>query len=203
MERKKDYSVIIIGAGPAGVHAAKLLARKGYRPLIISENIGGSYCYSGCLISNTLLYCSATYESFLNDCNKLLKKSIIQDVEGIDVGKLRKYIDGVINKFTKYMSDEIISNNIDYMNGKARFIDAKTIEVINKNQTMTIEFDKIIIASGSIGKNFNLPNNVRLLKPDNISSLETFPKSVTVIGGVCWLRICSLVKEVGDKYNNC
>jgi len=49
----------------------------------------------------------------LNDCNKLLKKSIIQDVEGIDVGKLRKYIDGVINKFTKYITDEM-SNGIDY-----------------------------------------------------------------------------------------
>jgi len=96
---------------------------------------------------------------------------------------MKKYIDNVINKFTKYMSDEIASNNIDFINGKAHFINAKTIEVINKNQTMVVGFDKLIVASGSVGRSFNLPNNVRLLRPDNIFSLETFPKSVTIIGG--------------------
>jgi dihydrolipoamide dehydrogenase len=182
MEHKKKYKFVIIGAGPAGIHAAKLLVNNGHRPLIISENIGGNYCYSGSVISNTLLYLSATYEAFLRDCNKLLKKSLMPDLEGIDAGKIKKYIESVINKFTKYITDEM-SNGIDYINGKANFRDANTIEVLDKKSKLLIGFEKVIIASGSASKNFDLPNNVKLLKSDNILSLETFPKSVTVIGG--------------------
>ena len=182
MEHKEKYKFVIIGAGPAGIHAAKLLASNGYRPLIISENVGGNYCYSGSVISNTLLYLSATYESFLRDSNKLLKKSVVSDLEDIDAGKIKKYIESVINKFTKYITDEM-SNGIDYINGRAIFKNRNTLEVTDKKSKLLIEFEKVIIASGSVSKNFDLPNNVKLLKSDNILSLETFPKSVTIVGG--------------------
>ena len=182
MEHSKQYKFVIIGAGPAGAHAAKLFVLNGYRPLVISENIGGNYCYAGSVISNTLLYLSAVYESFSRDCNKLFKKTALSDLESVDTVKIKKYIESVINKFSKYISDELF-NNVDYVNGKAHFKDSNTIEVTTKDQKMIINFDKVIIATGSIARNFDLPNNVKLLKADNILTLESFPKSVTVVGG--------------------
>jgi dihydrolipoamide dehydrogenase len=182
MGHSNYYKYVIIGAGPAGVHAAKLLVASGQRPLVVSDNIGGNYCYAGSVISNTLLYLSATYESFLRDCNKLLKKPILSDLKCIDTLKIKKYIENIINKFSKYIADELLSS-VDYLRGNARFVGSHKLEITTNDKNEVVEFDKAIIATGSLGKGFDLPNNLRLLKSDNILSLEVLPKSITIIGG--------------------
>jgi len=49
-----NYDVVVIGAGPAGIEAAKKLREGGKSVLLIDKHIGGNYCTGGSVVSNTL-----------------------------------------------------------------------------------------------------------------------------------------------------
>ena len=55
-----DY--LIIGAGPAGVCAANILAKTGKKTVIVSKNLGGTFCFDGRVVLNSLLHISSLYD---------------------------------------------------------------------------------------------------------------------------------------------
>ncbi|MDY6821270.1 MAG: NAD(P)/FAD-dependent oxidoreductase [Deferribacterota bacterium] len=195
----QNYSdVVVIGAGPSGLYASKLLSDNKIKPLVISENIGGNYCRNGALLSNTLLYLSSIHESFLRDCSRLFEKPLIEKLPNINMEKLRKYFDNVSNRYIKSNTNQLEKIS-DYINGYAKFTSKNTLEVDLDGKKTEVKFRDAIIATGSKSIVFDSKPILKLMTTDNFFTLEKIPESVIIIGGgFVGCEFASFFKRMGS-----
>ena len=97
MVKSTDY--IIIGAGPAGVCAANILSKSGKKIVIVGKILGGSYCSTNSIVSESLVGLSKMFEKF-----RIIKDSFIEDdVDNValDFKRVKKIVDSNLNKAKK------------------------------------------------------------------------------------------------------
>jgi len=179
------YDVVVIGAGPAGVNAATQLARSGMSVLVISEYIGGGYCYSGSIVSNTALYLSYLYNKFKTRTANFIDVSDKLINAPFDFKKSRKYVENISSKIVKAFAEQLEEAGADFFKGKASFSKKDEVEIFNpeteKNERVT--FSKCIIATGSYNPPLEIPSTQKFLYTNNIFNLQNVPASVAIIGG--------------------
>ncbi|HNV24143.1 MAG TPA: FAD-dependent oxidoreductase, partial [Candidatus Omnitrophota bacterium] len=145
--------IIVIGAGPGGYTAAFRLADLGHDIALIDNTgmLGGVCLHQGCIASKTLLHAA----QIISQAQEAQSFGITFNDPLIDIEKLRQKKNTIIQKLShglKFLSDK---KKIFFINGKASFLNAKTIEVIGPDKTQQIlTFDHAIIATGS--KNITL-----------------------------------------------
>ena len=176
------YDVLVIGAGPAGIEAAKKLTEGGKKVLLVDKNIGGNYCSGGSVISNTLLHVSHLYERFVNKTSNFVS-SECDHVARFDFKKARKHVEGVSCKVVKGFIDDLTSCGVEILTGFAEFTGKNSVHVTTEEGVQEIEFEKAVIATGSNNMSANVPSTKKLLDTTNIFDLEETPKSVIVVGG--------------------
>jgi pyruvate/2-oxoglutarate dehydrogenase complex dihydrolipoamide dehydrogenase (E3) component len=162
----ESYDVIVIGGGGAGITASFTAAGFGKKTLVIEEKkMGGECTWSGCIPSKALINFA-----FTSKINGIVNPEIMKSVQSIQ--------ETVYN----HESPEVLKEKgIDFINGAARFIDKKTIEVNGKK----IESKKFIIATGT--SPFVPPlkgiDEVPYLTNETLFLEESLPKSLIILGG--------------------
>lgn len=175
-------NIVIIGAGPAGTSTALKLSGKGYNVYIVDEKTGGNYSYSGSVVSNAFLYYSYLFNSFKEKIFPILNLKEEKSFD-VDFKKVKKNVESIRNKLVKSYREELEEADVKILEGRARFKNKNTIEIIGKDKTDEIKFQKAVIATGSVEKTLKNINCSKLYYPSNIFSLEEIPKSVAVLGG--------------------
>ncbi len=176
-----QYDLIVLGGGPGGYVAAIRASQLGIKVLCVEkrESFGGTCLNVGCIPSKTLLHSSHLYEQ---SKKHLVKYGI--EVKGEVSLNLKKMMENkfdTVKKLTSGIASLFKKNNVEYLIGKASFIDNNTIEVNNKK----IKGNKILIATGSIPS--TIPG-IEIDEKNIVSStgaldLEKVPKKLAVIGG--------------------
>ncbi|HPN89052.1 MAG TPA: dihydrolipoyl dehydrogenase [Candidatus Omnitrophota bacterium] len=175
--------IIVIGAGPGGYTAAFRLADLGHDIALIDNTgmLGGVCLHQGCIASKTLLHAA----QIISQAQEAQSFGITFNDPLIDIEKLRQKKNTIIQKLShglKFLSDK---KKIFFINGKASFLNAKTIEVIGPDKTQQIlTFDHAIIATGS--KNItldNLPISKNILNSSSALEIENIPKNLLIVGG--------------------
>ncbi|HET9467022.1 MAG TPA: FAD-dependent oxidoreductase, partial [Vicinamibacterales bacterium] len=137
----------VIGAGPGGYAAAFHAADLGMQVTLIDAdpNPGGVCTFRGCIPSKALLHAA-----------KVLDEAKHADVYGvtfgkpsIDVNKLRAWKDKVVKTQTGGLGLLAKSRKVTYVQGRASFVNAKTLSVATGGGEQKVEADYIIIATGS------------------------------------------------------
>lgn len=182
MSENKRYDSIVIGAGPAGIEAAKKLTGDDRSVLLIDKSIGGNYCTGGSVVSNTLLHVSHLYERFVNKTSNFVESDCDHDYS-FDFKKARKHVESVSSKVVKGFLDNLSSTGVEILNGMAVFTGKNTVKVTSEEGEQFIDFGKAVIATGSNNMSTNVPSTKKLLDTTNIFDLEATPKSVVVVGG--------------------
>ena len=126
------YDLIVVGGGPGGYVAAIRAAQLGIRVLCIEkrESFGGTCLNVGCIPSKTLLHSSHLYEQ---SKNHLGKHGI--EVDGEIVINLQKMMDNkvdTVKKLTTGIAGLFKKNKVEYLIGKAKFLNNNTLEVNKK-----------------------------------------------------------------------
>ncbi len=151
-----SYDVIVIGAGPAGYHAAIRAAQLGLNTAIIEKWLndkgepayGGTCLNVGCIPSKALLEASHKFVEASEHFEEIGIK-----VSGIkaDVPKMIARKEEVVGNLTKGVAGLLKSNGVTTYEGSARLGVAREITFTSHaGDTETLTAENVIIATGSV-----------------------------------------------------
>ncbi|MCL6099823.1 MAG: dihydrolipoyl dehydrogenase [Bacteroidetes bacterium] len=191
----------VIGGGPGGYAAAFLAADLGMQVTLIDleKNPGGVCLYRGCIPSKALLHVAR----LIHEADEAKKWGIEFGEPKIDINKLRDFKNGVVNKMTGGLGQLCKSRKVNYINGKAAFVNSNTLS-INKVDGTNEEliFEKAILATGSVpakvpGLSIDSP---RVMDSTAALELNDVPKRLLVIGGgYIGLELSTVYAALGSK----
>lgn len=194
------YDVITIGAGPGGYVAAIRCAQLGMKTAIIEkESLGGTCLNVGCIPSKALLDSSEHYHNAKEKFSE----------HGIELSGLKHNLPQMIKRKAEVV-DQTVSgvdflmkkNKIDVYKGWGSFVDEHKIQVQNGKETVTLEGQHIIIATGSkpnLPEMFNYDGK-RVISSREALEITKLPKRMVVIGGgVIGLELGSVYARLGTE----
>lgn len=197
---KKDFNVIVIGAGSAGLVSAYIAAAvKAKVALIEKHKMGGDCLNTGCVPSKALIR-SAKILSYI----KRHKDYGIKSAEAsFDFAEIMERVQTVIKKVEPHDSVERFTGlGVDCFTGAAKIISPHEVSVNGK----TLTTNNIIIATGARPAIPKIPglDKVPYLTSDNIWELRELPKRLVVAGGgpigselvQCFARLGSKVTQI-------
>jgi dihydrolipoamide dehydrogenase len=197
----EKINLLVIGGGPGGYAAGFLAADLGMNVTLVDLEInpGGVCLYRGCIPSKALLHIA----KLINEAEEAKNWGIDFSKPEIDLDKLREWKTGVVNKLTGGLGILTKQRKINFIQGKASFINSSTVKIEKINgETEEIVFDKAIIATGS--RITTIPSleikSERFLNSKTALDLPAIPKSLLVIGGgYIGLELGSVYNALGSK----
>ena len=207
MSEVQNFDVVVIGAGPAGYHAAIRAAQLGLKTACIDAAVGkdgkpalGGTCLRvGCIPSKALLDSS---RQFWNMGHLFDQHGISFDKPAMDVKKMVARKDGIVKQFTGGIAALFKANKITAFHGfgqlqpgnivKVKQHDGSEVELKGANVIIAAGSDSIELPFARFGK--HIIDNVGAL------DLEAVPKRLGVIGaGVIGLELGSVWNRLGSQ----
>ena len=182
---KREFDLVVIGAGPGGYVAAIRAAQNGLKTACIDKRdaLGGTCLNVGCIPSKALLHASELYDQANNHFSNfgITFKDLNLDLKAMMAGKdetVKSLTDGIAFLFKK--------NKVEHIAGAAVIKAPGSIEVqLNDGGSETISAKNILIATGS--EVMDLPgieiNGKQIVSSTGALSLSKVPKHLVVVGG--------------------
>ncbi|MCX7988314.1 MAG: dihydrolipoyl dehydrogenase [Thermodesulfovibrio sp.] len=190
--------VAVIGGGPAGYVSALTARRAGAEVLLIEkEELGGTCLNKGCIPTKTLIYSLELLEKIKSQ--KYNPKMSLCDIS-INLSTLMHNKDIVVESQKKGLSILLKQSGVKIIRDEAELIHPKT--VLLKQTLEKIQFDKIIVATGS--RPAELPmlsfDGERILSSDDLWKMKDIPQSITIIGaGAIGCEFAWIFNLLGSK----
>jgi glutathione reductase (NADPH) len=173
-----DYDLFVIGAGSGGVRAARLAAISGARVAVAeADRVGGTCVIRGCVPKKFMVYASEFSHAF-------------EDARGFgwNVGETsfdwKRFLarkDDEIARLSGVYATNQQKAGADLVHARARLLDAHTVELEGKNQTVTAV--KILIATGGKVWRPDFPGVEHCITSDEAFHLEELPRTMLIAGG--------------------
>ncbi len=190
----------VIGAGPGGYVAAFHAADVGMQVTLIDAdpNPGGVCTFRGCIPSKALLHAAKV----LDEAKHADAFGVSFGRPSIDVDKLRAWKDAVVKKQTGGLGLLAKSRKVNFVQGRASFVDARTLSVETSGGQQKVEADYIIIATGSAPT--RVPNvsidSPKVLDSTTALELPDVPNRLLVVGGgYIGLELGTVYGALGSK----
>lgn len=174
--------VVVLGAGPAGYVCAIRLAQLGKKVTVVERDELGGVCLNrGCIPSKALIYAGTLFEKMSH------ASEIGIDVSGakVNMPKLIEWKNTVVKKLTGGVGGLLKANGCTVVAGDAKFTSPNTMEVKTAKGTESIQFQNLVIATGS--RPTAIPGFVvdqkQILDSTGALTLTAVPKSMLCIGG--------------------
>jgi mercuric reductase len=191
-----DYDYIIIGSGAAAFSSAIKAIEYGAKVGMIERGTVGGTCVNiGCVPSKTLLRAG--------EINHIAKNNpfvgLHTSAGNVDLAPLIKQKNDLVTDLrnSKYV-DLIDDYGFELINGEAKFVDEKTVEV----NGMQLSAKRFLIATGASPAIPKIPGleEVDYLTSTTLLELKQVPKRLTVIGsGYIGMELGQLFHHLGSE----
>ena len=193
------FDLIVIGSGPAGQKGAICAAKHKKRVLVVDreDRIGGVSVHTGTIPSKTLRE-AVLFLSGFRQRTFYGKDYRVKDK--VSVGDLQKRVRPVREHEIEVVRAQLKRNNVDSINGSARFIGPHELIVETADGQTRVEADHVLIACGTRSAD-NLPTDgKRIFNSDQLALVEEIPKHLIVVGGgVIGLEYASMLAALGGE----
>lgn len=174
------YRFLIIGAGPAGLMAARSAAAMGARVALIEAHlIGGISANDGCVPSKTLIRTAQAY-SFMRDAERYGARAPSEVV--VDFPAAMARLRHIRERLIRVDSPaRLAAAGIDLYFGRARFVSTDAVDV----DGVRLRFGKALIATGSraLLPDIDGLDQAGFLNNETVFDLNVLPESLLVVGG--------------------
>lgn len=201
------YDVIVIGAGPAGYHAAIRCAQLGMSTACIDKSLtnegepvlGGTCLNWGCIPSKALLDASHKYADAQH---KFADIGIKTGKLSIDVPTMMAKKDEVVKGLTGGIGQLFKGNGVTALAGSGKVLAGRQVEFTpHKGETRVLQAEHVIIAAGSLPVQIPpapVDNDMIVDSKGALEFTET-PKRLGVIGaGIIGLELGSVWSRLGS-----
>jgi len=189
----QHYDLLSIGAGSGGLSAAERAAEYGKKTAVIeNKTVGGTCVNIGCVPKKVMWFASEV-ASALDDAKGY---GFDVKVNGFNWKKLVEAREGYIKGITDWYGNYLTDSKIDYIQGTAKFIDAKTVDVDGTQYTA----DHIVISPGGYPIVPELPGAEHGITSDGFFALQEQPKRVAVVGaGYIAVELAGVLNGLGSE----
>lgn len=176
----EKYNLVVIGAGPGGLTAAREAARFGAKVALIERDlIGGDRSNVGCISSKTIIRTARLYAEMRNA--EGFGGRVPENI-GFDFGEVLARMRRIQVRLShKDSASRLSEAGIDVYFGEASFIGANAISVAGQ----VLRFKKAIVATGARPMIPDIPGlaEAGYLTNENVFNLALLPRRLMVIGG--------------------
>jgi dihydrolipoamide dehydrogenase len=202
------YDVIVIGAGPAGYHAAIRAAQLGLRTACIDRSLDaagkpvlGGVCLNwGCIPSKALLDVS---HKFAEASHQFEGFGIRTGKVSIDVARMMAHKSAVVQKLTSGVAGLFQGNGVEALAGTGRLLAGRKVEFTPHGGKPTLlDAEHVVLAPGSapIALDATPLTPGRIVDSTGALALDAVPKRLGVIGaGVIGLELGSVWNRLGAE----
>lgn len=198
-----SFDVIVIGSGPGGEGASIKLAKAGKSVAVVERyrQVGGGCTHWGTIPSKALIQMVRQYSTFRKS---RLFQGRVHHLK-LSVENLMETVADVVSRQVREREGFYVRNNIELVEGIARFVDPHTLEVDDGSGVLRqLTAGHFVVATGS--HPYRPPeidfSHPRIVDSDTILRLKEFPETLTVFGaGVVGSEYASAFRNLGVKVN--
>ena len=188
------FDVVILGGGSGGYACALRAAELGLTvALIEKDKLGGTCLHRGCIPTKALLHAAEVADS----ARESEQFGVRATLDGIDMGKVNSYKDGVVSRLYKGLQGLVKSRSITYVEGTGRLSAADTVDVNGQ----LIRGRRVVLATGSYARSLpGLEIGGRVVTSDEALTMQSIPERVVVLGGgVIGVEFASVWRSFGAE----
>ena len=176
---KKDYDLLVIGGGSAGLTAARFARQMDLSVVLVEKGrLGGDCTWTGCVPSKTLLRAAKSAHA-IKDAARF---GITASGPAIDFSSVMGRVNSVVRQVYESESSETLqAEGIDVIQGEARFVSPRSVLVDGRE----ISARRFLICTGAgpMIPPIDGLAEAGFLTYETIWGLEELPSRLAVVGG--------------------
>ena len=190
----KHYDYIAIGGGSGGIASINRAASYGKKCAIIeAKHLGGTCVNVGCVPKKVMFYGAQIAEAINHYAPDY---GFDVTLNKFDFAKLVESRQAYISRIHTSYNNVLAKNNVDVINGFAKFVNANTVEVNGEQITA----DHILIATGGRPSRPNIKGAEYGIDSDGVFALNALPKRVAVVGaGYIAVELAGVLNSLGAE----
>ena len=175
-----NTTLLIIGGGPGGYVTAIRAGQLGIPTILVEgQSLGGTCLNIGCIPSKALIHVAEQFHQTQHHSqHSALGISVAAPT--LDISKSVEWKDGIVDRLTTGVAALLKKNKVQVINGWAKVIDGKTVEVADTR----IQCEHLVLATGSTSVNLPiLPIGGPIISSTEALAPTAVPKRLVVVGG--------------------
>jgi pyruvate/2-oxoglutarate dehydrogenase complex dihydrolipoamide dehydrogenase (E3) component len=193
------YDVVIIGSGQAANPLARACAQAGRRTAVVEKvHVGGTCINEGCTPTKTMIASARVAYLARRGEEYGVRDGDVQ----VDVVQVRRRKQSIVDSFRAANERGLAAAGVELVQGEARFVGERTIEVRTVAEPRTLRGDVVVINTGLRPTIPKIPGleAVPYLTSTSIMELSSAPEHLVVLGGgYVGLEFAQMFRRFGSR----
>jgi dihydrolipoamide dehydrogenase len=194
-------TLLVIGGGPGGYVAAIRAGQLGIPTVLVEgADLGGTCLNIGCIPSKALIHAADAFHQAASYAGES-PLGIRTAVPTIDIARTVVWKDGIVGRLTDGVGALLKKNGVRVVNGWARILDGKTVEVDAGGDVLRIRCEHLLLATGSQAVELpSMPFGGNVVSSTEALAPTTLPQHLVVVGaGYIGLELGIAYRKLGAR----